>query len=304
MRRVLVTGATGFLGARVLAPLQARGFEIHVAGRSPPKCQQVVFHQADILQAEQLRSAVQSAQATHLLHLAWYAEPGQFWDSPLNLDWVSASLNLVRTFVETGGSRAVIAGTCAEYQWGPDRFYETESRCAPATLYGASKDALRRILMAYADISPLSLAWGRIFFLYGPGEKRGRLVSDAICALLSGAAFPTSHGLQRRDFMHICDAASAFAALLDSDVTGPVNIGSGEAATLRSLLELIAEETGNANCIEFGARPLSLKEPPIIEADIMRLSHEVKFQPKYHLREGLAEAVAWWRTEGNISDST
>ena len=105
MRRVLVTGATGFLGARVLAPLQARGFEIHVAGRSPPKCQQVVFHQADILQAEQLRSAVQSARATHLLHLAWYAEPGQFWGSPLNLDWVSASLNLVRTFVETGGLR-------------------------------------------------------------------------------------------------------------------------------------------------------------------------------------------------------
>ena len=111
-------------------------------------------------------------------------------------------------------------------------------------------------------------------------------MSDAICALLSGAAFPTSHGLQRRDFMHVCDAASAFAALLDSDVTGPVNIGSGEAATVRSLLELIAEETGNANCIEFGARPLSFKEPPIIEADIMRLSHEVKFQPKYNLRRG------------------
>lgn len=162
MRRVLVTGATGFLGARVLAPLQARGFEIHVAGRCLPKCQQVVFHQADILHAEQLRSAVQSARATHLLHLAWYAEPGQFWGSPLNLDWVSASLNLVRTFVETGGLRAVFAGTCAEYQWGPDRFSETESRCAPATLYGASKDALRRILMAYADIAPLSLAWGRI----------------------------------------------------------------------------------------------------------------------------------------------
>ena len=121
-----MTGATGFLGARVLAPLQTRGFEIHVAGRSPPKCQQVVFHRADILQEDQLRSAVQSARATHLLHLAWYAEPGQFWGSPLNLDWVSASLNLVRTFVETGGLRAVIAGTCAEYQWGPDRFYETE----------------------------------------------------------------------------------------------------------------------------------------------------------------------------------
>jgi nucleoside-diphosphate-sugar epimerase len=103
MRRVLETGATGFLGARVLAPLQERGFEIHVAGRKPPKSEHIVSHYADILQAEQIRAAVQTARATHLLHLAWYAEPGQYWDSPRNLDWVGASLNLVRTFVEAGG---------------------------------------------------------------------------------------------------------------------------------------------------------------------------------------------------------
>jgi hypothetical protein len=59
--------------------------------------------------------------------------------------------------------RAVIPGTCAEYEWGADRFYEAESRCASATLYGASKDAFRRILMTYADIAPLSFAWGDSF---------------------------------------------------------------------------------------------------------------------------------------------
>jgi nucleoside-diphosphate-sugar epimerase len=297
MKRALVTGATGFIGARVLAPLRAQGFEVHVVGRSPSNDRQVVFHKADILETEQIRKAVQSAQATHLLHLGWYAEPGQYWRSPLNLEWVSGSLNLVRTFVETGGLRAVIAGTCAEYQWGSSRFHETQTCCAPATFYGASKDALRRVLVGYSEVAPLSLAWGRIFFLYGPGEKRGRLVSDAICALLSGAAFPTSHGLQRRDFMHVCDVASAFATLLDSDVNGPVNIGSGDAVTVRSVLELIAQETGNANCIEFGARPLSEKESSIVEADVTRLSHEVDYKPKYTLREGLAETVAWWRTE-------
>jgi nucleoside-diphosphate-sugar epimerase len=298
MKRVLVTGATGFVGTRVLAPLRAQGFEVHVLGRNAPIDQQVVFHKANILEIEQTRVAIRSAKATHLLHLAWFAKPGQFWRSPVNMDWVSASLDLVRIFVETGGARVVMAGTCAEYQWGPTRFLETRSPCAPVTFYGASKDALRRILTAYTEVVPLSLAWGRIFFLYGPGEKRGRLVSDAICALLSGAAFPTSHGRQRRDFMHIHDAAGAFAALLNNDVIGPVNIGSGKSITVHSLLDLISQQTGNANCLQFGARPLSEDEPAIIEADVTRLSEEVHFRPKYTLEEGLAETIAWWRANG------
>ena len=56
---------------------------------------------------------------THLLHLAWYAEPGLFWRSPENLRWVEASLRLLRAFAEHGGQRAVMAGSCAEYAWQP-----------------------------------------------------------------------------------------------------------------------------------------------------------------------------------------
>jgi nucleoside-diphosphate-sugar epimerase len=295
MKRVVVTGGTGFIGQHLMEPLRRRGFEIHLIGRRRPLDAKIVFHEADVLDVARMREAIAAANASHLLHLAWDVEPGKYWRSPQNLDWIAASLHLVRNFTEHGGGRTVIAGSCAEYLWGAERFLEEKTPCQPATLYGTSKDALRRILMGYADIAPMSIGWGRIFFLYGPGEKRGRLVSDAIHNLLSRREFPTSHGLQRRDFMHVSDVASAFAALLDCDVRGPVNIGTGEAVSVRSLLETIGRQTNASDFLRFGQRPLPPSEPEVIEADVARLLNEVGFRPHYDLAGGVAETIAWWR---------
>jgi nucleoside-diphosphate-sugar epimerase len=144
-------------------------------------------------------------------------------------------------------------------------------------------------------VSAMSVAWGRLFFLYGPGEKRGRLVSDAICSLCSGRPFPASEGHQRRDFMHIEDAARALAALLMSEVRGAVNIASGEAVSIRFLLERIMCETGRPDLIQFGALKSATNEPEVIEAAVGRLRREVGFAPQISLSEGVAQTVEWWR---------
>lgn len=285
VRRIVLTGATGFVGAHAIPALQARGFEIHALGRRAP-VGEVAHHPVDLLDAASVRDVLGSVRASHLLHLAWYAEPGLYWRSAVNLDWVAASLALVRAFREAGGVRAVAAGTCAEYAWGPERLREG-APCAPATLYGAAKDGTRRILEAYAGETGLSFAWGRLFFLYGPGEKPGRLVGDAIRALVGGARFGTSPGHQRRDFSHVSDAAGAFAALVDSGVAGPVNVGSGAAVPVRAILERIGCLTGRPDLIDFGARQLADKEPACIEADVSRLRGEVGFQPRFDLDAGL-----------------
>jgi nucleoside-diphosphate-sugar epimerase len=295
MKRVLVTGATGFIGSHILAPLHARGFEVHTIGRTMPADANVVHHRADLLDMDRTREIVHAIRATHLVHLSWYAEPGRFWWAPQNLDWVSASLRLARDFAETGGRRIVAAGTCAEYSWGPDRLVEGESVCDPGTLYGVSKDALRRLLYTFGEAGQMSVGWGRVFFLYGPGEKTGRLVSDAIASLLAGKRFETSHGRQCRDFMHVQDVASAFASLADSDVRGTVNVGSGAATPVREILWQIARETGRSDLIAFDARPLSPAEPDTIAASTRRLREEVGFCPDYDLARGISQTVAWWR---------
>ncbi|PXW65432.1 NAD(P)-dependent oxidoreductase [Methylobacterium sp. B4] len=299
MRRVLVTGGAGFVGRHAVAALTDHGFEVHAVGRTAPPGVQA-FHAADLLDEVQRRAAVRAAGASHLLHLAWVTTPGRYWQAPDNLDWTAASLDLVRTFREAGGSRAVVAGTCAEYDWADlpgvqgGRLPES-APCRPATLYGSAKDGLRRILHAYAATAGLSLAWGRLFYLYGPGETPGRLVGDAARALISGQRLATSEGRQRRDFLHVADAGAAFAALLASGVGGAVNIGSGEAVPVRAILESVGALTGRPDLIDFGARPLGATEPACIEADIRRLTDEVGFRPAYGLEAGLVETVEGWR---------
>lgn len=289
VRRIVLTGATGFVGTHAIPALQARGFEVHALGRRPPTAK-VAFHRVDLLDAAAVRAVLSAVRASHLLHLAWYAEPGLYWRSSVNLDWVAASLALVRAFREANGVRAVGAGTCAEYAWGPDCLRE-DAPCAPATLYGAAKDGTRRILEAYATETGLSFAWGRLFFLYGPGEKPGRLVGDAIQALVAGERFGTSPGHQRRDFSHVTDAAGAFAAIVDSVVEGPINIGSGVAVPVGKILERIGQLTGRLELIDFGVRSLASSEPGCIEADTARLHEIVKFKPRYNLETGLSETL-------------
>ena len=120
-------------------------------------------------------------------------------------------------------------------------------------------------------------------------------MGDTARALISGQRLATSEGRQRRDFLHVDDAGAAFAALLDSGVEGPVNIGSGEAVPVRTILETVGALTGRPDLIDFGARPLGASEPACIEADIRRLVDEVGFRPAYGLEAGLAETVEGWR---------
>jgi nucleoside-diphosphate-sugar epimerase len=278
--RVLVTGSGGFIGRRTLEPLRERGFE-------------GVRNTADLLEPGAAERVIAEVRPTHLLHLAWYAEHGKFWAAPENLAWVSASLALLRAFAEAGGRRAVIAGTCAEYDWTVEApALREDAPQAPATLYGAAKAGLHTVAGAYAAQAGFELAWGRVFFLYGPDEAPGRLVASVARALVAGEPARTSSGEQVRDFLHVDDVGGAFAALVGADgVTGAVNVGSGEPVAVRDVVAEIALAAGRAELLEVGALPQRPGEPPRIVADVRRLREEVGFRPRSGLAEGIASMV-------------
>jgi nucleoside-diphosphate-sugar epimerase len=294
MKRVLLTGASGFIGRHVADALLRAGLEVHAAvlPHEPVSDARLLVHEADLLDPLGAEGLVGRVRADCLLHLAWYAVPGKFWEAPENERWIGASLRLLRAFGETGGRRAVMAGSCAEYAWGDDApLTEADSTIGPGTLYGACKHATHVAAAAVARQLGVSLAWGRIFFLYGPGEAPGRLVSEVVGGLLRGHQVPTTDGSQRRDFMHVRDVAGAFAALLTSDVTGPVNIASGSAVPVREIVQTIAEEAGRPDGVLLGELPQRPGEPPTIAADVRRLTEEVGFAPKIDLRGGIREML-------------
>jgi nucleoside-diphosphate-sugar epimerase len=295
--RVLVTGATGFIGRQTLAPLRERGFEVHATARTPPsETDEVVWHAADLLSAGTPERLIAEVQPTHLLHMAWNAEPGRYWTTPENLAWAQATFALYRAFAEAGGRRAVGAGTCAEYDWSHAVCREGVTPLAPATLYGAAKQGVGALLCAYGAAHGPSTAWGRVFFLYGPHEHPNRLVPAVIRGLLAGERVAVTHGRQVRDFMHVADVGAAFATLVArEDVQGAVNVASGEPISLRELIGTISARLSGGDLVDFGARPVPEGEPAVLLADARRLRDEAGFSPRFDLPSGLDDAIAWWR---------
>ena len=299
MKRVLVTGATGFIGRQATQLLNGRGYEVHAVTSNPmlPQSAAVTWHHADLFEYDKTRAVIANLRASHLLHFAWYAEPGLFWQSDQNYRWLEASKSLLASFADHGGKRVVMSGSCAEYDWTAGLCSESETPLRPATPYGICKNALREALLEFCQDRALSGAWGRIFFLYGPGEHRKKLIASVILSLLQGDVARCTHGNQVRDFLHVQDVASAFVALLDSDVEGAVNIASGNAITIRELVLLATEQCGATDRVEFGSIAAPVNEPPLLVADVRRLHDEVGWNPVYRNDSGMEQTVRWWKSQ-------
>ena len=296
MKRILVTGASGCVGRQMLPLLLERGWDVQaVASRQAPSGPAgVEWHRANLLDASETTALVRRLRPTHLMHLAWSIVPGKWASAPENFDWVQASLTLVRAFRDAGGSRLVTAGSCLEYDWSYGSCSETRTPCAPHTVYGACKHALQLLTNAMAGDS-MSTAWGRIFFLYGPHEHPDRLVAAVVRSLLSGEPARTSHGNQVRDYLYSGDVAEAFVALLESDVTGPINIASGQGVRLKDIVLRVGEIIGRPDLIRLGAIPAAPTDMPLVVADTTRLSTALSWRPRHDLDSGLEATVAWWR---------
>lgn len=243
--KVLLTGASGFIGQHVLNALRQAGIETICVGRTPPSVD-APFLKADLLGTQDFDTLIRTSQATHLLHLAWYAEHGKYWTSPFNLRWVDASVSLVEAFCAGGGCQVVLAGTCAEYDWAYGYCREDTTPCNPATLYGTAKDATRRLCMAVCAQHQIPCVWGRIFVPYGPGEAFARLI-PALIAALRGQRPPFGVNTHAwRDFLHVSDVASAFVRLLTQGESGNFNNGafnicSGEPVRLSEVVTTLAD---------------------------------------------------------------
>ena len=294
--KILVTGASGFIGRHCCTQLSALGFEVHAVSSKSQSNETVHWHKADLLDSQQSIRLIRNIQPTHLLHLAWYAEPGKYWTSIENYHWVKASLTLFEEFTESGGKRVVVAGSCAEYDWGYKNYSEDTTPLDPATLYGTCKHSLQLMLSSYAALKGLSFAWGRIFSIYGPHEHPDRLCSSVIQALLLSQKIKCSNGALIRDYLHVSDVASAFAALLVSDIQGPINIGSGFGTKLRDIVGKIDGKIGNDGLLDIATKPSSLNEAPIIIADTTRLDN-IGWKPTYDIESGLDHTIDWFRNK-------
>lgn len=292
MKRIVITGATGFVGRNCL-PLFAddANYEVHALDLQPGDLGNVVWHKADLGDVEAARGLIRQIQPTHLLHLAWSVPPGEFWVSAENVAWIYRSFELLRSFAEAGGRRAVLIGSCAEYDWsGSGPCDEERTSRDPSTLYGIAKNALFQLAAKYSQSVGLNFAWARLFFMFGEGEPEEKFVSYLIRSLLENKTAVCRNPDQRRDYLYIKEVAAALKALLESNVEGAVNVASGNAARLGDLAKDVGEILHKGDLVEFQENSDS-GQPQFLAANTKRLNDEVGWRSSRGLEDTLREYV-------------
>ena len=270
--KVLITGASGFIGRHVLKCIQNSNIDVVLAGRNIPAGFLGDFIKADLLELSNFKNLVSKANASHLIHLAWYAEHGSYWNSSLNLRWVEASIKLAEAFCAAGGQHIVAAGTCAEYDWNYGYCIEEKTPIIPATLYGTSKDATRRLLMALCAIHKVTCSWGRVFMPYGPGEDSRRLIPklNNVFGLKQPPFSVGSYSF--RDLLHVEDVAAAFVKLLASGAHGEFNICSGIPTQISQVINLLAKARNQDPRIIFEHSAIRIGEPLMLVGENKKLT--------------------------------
>lgn len=290
--RVLLTGGSGFLGRYVQESLLRHSIETVMLGRNRSTgSDSFDFIEADLLVTQDIDSLVKRSGATHLLHLAWYAEHGKYWTSPFNLRWVEATIRLVEAFCQAGGRQVVVAGTCAEYDWSYGYCREDATPLNPTSYYGVAKDAARRLVMALCAQYNVTCSWGRIFLPYGAGEDCQRLIPSLVEVFRDKRLPFGVNAAAYRDFLHASDVAEGFTCLLHSSASGAFNVSSNQPVKLGDVVLELARRLNSDPQTVLNLTPERLGEPPLVVGDNLKLK-ALGWKPVLTLEQGLAQSVS------------
>jgi nucleoside-diphosphate-sugar epimerase len=274
--KVLVTGATGFVGRHVVDALLAKGHHVVATARDEQKARgmhwfkQVKFVPFDIQsKREATEQLFDSPDA--VIHLAWPGLPNYHALFHIE-DNLPAAYSFLKVLVEQGVRQVMVAGTCFEY--GQKNGMLSESLAAdPNNSYAVAKNSLHQFLVSLSKETPFALQWPRLFYMYGPGQNSRSLISQLDDAIERGdPEFPMSGGEQLRDYLPVEKVAEKMVAILEcTEFHGIVNISSGAPVSVRRLVEDRVYLKQSTIALRCGALPYSEHESFAFWGDARRL---------------------------------
>lgn len=280
--RVAVTGATGFIGARLAQALSAAGARVHPLDRP-------LF---DLARPDEAARAVQNSGAGIVFHLA-AAGVSDLFGATAALSVNGRGTQAVLDGARRGGAaRVVCFGTCFEYAPATTLLTE-DAPLVPCNPYAETKAAAFAAARAAVAEHRQDIVWLRPFAVYGPGQPSPKLIPSLIAATLARRRLALGSGLPAWDYVHVDDVVSA-ALLLGahpSAARGVFNCGSGVATPAREIAAMIADQTGRTAQLDWGARPDRPGDPAFMAADAARL-RALGWRPHHDLAGGLAALLA------------
>ena len=299
--RVLLTGATGFIGSEMARLLLSVGQEVQavIHPASDPWRINDVLSSLEVIRHDLAdHAAIRDRLATNppdlCIHLAWRGWSGPSLTAKDNVSSLATSLEFLRSLADAGCRRFVGVGTCFEYDTDAGVLTE-EASAQPKDIYGFFKHALSRANQYMAGLSKMEVAWARVFHVYGPFDDERRLIPSIALALLQDRTAEVTSGEQVRDFLHVEDVCSAIWAVAGSAYCGPVNVASGSPVTVKAVARELGRIIGRPEGVRLGALPYRAGEPKSLAADVSRLRDTIGWRPHYTLVDGLTQTVNWWK---------
>lgn len=266
-KKILITGSTGFVGRQVLSNLLKNKIKVRAIIRKArqnffkdkyPKVELIITN--DLFKESADWWAEQCKGIHTIIHVAWYVENGKYLQSPNNIDCLIGSLNLVKGGIKAGIKRFVGIGTCFEYDLNIQNL-SVDTPLKPSTTYAAAKAGLYTFISQLLPLYSIEFSWCRLFYLYGEGEDKRRLVPYLHDQLSKGKIVKLTSGKQTRDFLDVSKVGQIITNIAMGQHQGPINICSGVPITVRQLAEQIANEYGRLDLLKFGQKSDNLVDP-------------------------------------------
>jgi UDP-glucose 4-epimerase len=300
--RVLLTGATGFVGAYTLRVLLRERAEVMLLLREGSDVWRIrdlikpeMIVRGDLRNFETAKAAIMKRKPEAVIHAAWAGVGNKLRNDPSQIEAnVLPAVQLFRACAEAGCKHFIGIGSQAEY--GPlNRKISEEDFPQPTTLYGSAKLATCVLLQQLAAQAGVRFAWLRIFSTYGPMEDPDWLIPYLTKSLLKRERPSLTACEQQWDYLHGADVGEAiWAVAREPEAKGIFNLGSGRVYTLRRIVETIRDMIDPKLPLGIGEVPYRPDQVMHLEADITRLERATGWAPRTSLGEGLRESVRWW----------
>lgn len=312
MKRVIITGATGFVGANLARRLLSLGHEIHLLvrkGHNPWRIEGIQkdlrLHQVDLGDLQALTQEVSKIKPDWVFHLA--AHGAYSWQTDLH-QMVETNLigtvNLVEACLKTGFEALVNTGSSSEYGFKDHAPSETEL-VEPNSHYAVTKAAATQFCRHTAQSRGVHLPTLRLYSVYGPYEDPKRLMPQLILRGLNGELPSLVNPEVARDYVYVEDVIDAYllAATRPNQEPGAVyNVGTGVQTTLGEAVNVARQVMGIAAEPKWGSLPHRQWDTNVWVADPRKISDQLGWRPRHTFLQGFSLMVDWFRDHPAMRD--